>query len=1290
MLYDNLKKSISLALALSVIFAVLIFQASAAGTDTEPESAATGVTTPVTSMDTEAQLQAIQQEMDRILMKYLGNTVLTEDEVLDIVNTMSWDEMEAAVAECNALEPQIAALSQEELARLEADYPGTETIVCFYEMLELAMTPSAFAATGTHTPVGGVTVGVSGATDNSMSSGAVTVTAKGSAGVFGIGASTKTATITVTNSGSEKATVAFDWTATSVNQLTIDGTTYTVTSGHFSKVMGENTSFIITITTAKNNTTNKLVMNNFTWTSANDSYNVIFQYDDTMGSVTVDNAKTDSEAGVSIKSTGATIKANPNSGYYFAGWATANTVDKSEGELYQTAISYDLKPSGPMTLIAVFVPNGKACFKVGNTLFTDLTLANNYAKSATATTKVITLVCNGTLPAGNYTIDSGVTLLIPFDDANTLYTSTPEYVSTYTKPAAYHTLTMADGAKLEINGAMSISAKHKCAEGSYPEGGVPVGKVGFVQMNSGSSITINNGGFLYAWGYITGDGSVTAKSGGTVYEYFQVMDFRGGTQTTGMKNNVFVLSQYYVQNIEVPLTLEAGAKEYAFTSMKMSLATISKSICFIGPSGSDAMFVLSGGSMTKSYDGSTDRLKVEVAGNLSISKVEIVYQSGIIYYKISTKGNVLDINGNISIILNSGTTTVSQDIALQPGAHITVGANASLDVPSGYSMYVYDSEQWGTYVHSGNQSDAPIRPLIYAPSRTYDRPTELADLTDASIMVKGTLDASEGCIYTTASDDEGTGGGALIEGTEGGKVITTAGTQTVVYQISNQIEDNKSEYAAIGITPAKLKNEDGTYLATADDSTATTHYYSHGVWHTGDAKPAVIVDAAVAATCTATGLTEGSHCSVCNEVLAAQEVVSALDHSYTAVVTEPTCTDAGYTTYTCSVCTDSYVGDKVAATGHVWADATCTVPKTCSVCGETEGETLSHSYDAGVVTTPPSCSAVGIKTYTCSGCGATYTEEIPQLVDGVIHGTSVRAGDNLDIYFYINPAKLEEGCDYTVKLVRTQHNDDDITKEYRYDELEELDGYKVVSYPFAAKEMTDTVSVTVYQTIDGEEIQISETKKESIASYARRALTYYTGKDAELCTALVDMLNYGTAAQNLWSYNPDKLANADLSEVEQKMASAEVAPENNTNRLQGGDLFDNLSATVTADSNLYFSFYFSGVPADVPVTISYTDHYGKYVPYITNGKLEETTRGGATYYRIDVTGLAIADGRQVINCKLGDTIEVQSSVQSYIHSKINQTLSDDATEEQKAEHEKTVILCKELMKFIDSATKYFH
>ena len=94
------------------------------------------------------------------------------------------------------------------------------------------------------------------------------------------------------------------------------------------------------------------------------------------------------------------------------------------------------------------------------------------------------------------------------------------------------------------------------------------------------------------------------------------------------------------------------------------------------------------------------------------------------------------------------------------------------------------------------------------------------------------------------------------------------------------------------------------------------------------------------ATCTESGLTDGIKCYVCNGILTEQSKIPANGHAYNSVLTSPTCTDEGYTTYTCVACDDTYVADKVSANGHDWQDATTEDPKTCKDCGKTEGEKL--------------------------------------------------------------------------------------------------------------------------------------------------------------------------------------------------------------------------------------------------------------------------------------------------------------------------------------------------------------
>ncbi|MCD8373197.1 MAG: leucine-rich repeat domain-containing protein [Clostridia bacterium] len=190
----------------------------------------------------------------------------------------------------------------------------------------------------------------------------------------------------------------------------------------------------------------------------------------------------------------------------------------------------------------------------------------------------------------------------------------------------------------------------------------------------------------------------------------------------------------------------------------------------------------------------------------------------------------------------------------------------------------------------------------------------------------------------------------------------------------------------------------------------------------------------VEATCT----TDGSYdvvvyCTVCGDELSRETVIiPATGHNYEAVVTEPTCAEQGYTTYTCSHCGDSYVDDYTEASGHSWNEGTVVIEVgciqdgviryTCTICnetklvtipatGHTEGEAAienrveatcttdgsydvvvyctecgmevsrttitilatGHSYEAAV--TEPTCTERGYTTYTCSHCGESYVAD---------------------------------------------------------------------------------------------------------------------------------------------------------------------------------------------------------------------------------------------------------------------------------------------------------------------------
>ena len=648
------------------------------------------------------------------------------------------------------------------------------------------------------------------ATDSWTASG-TTITGSVEATKNSLGCTTNyNSTLTITNNKTTAATLSFDY-AVAVNSGTIqvDGSKGLTEGGSYSKelVAGESIKVYLqsgSTTATKIKMTNIALVSDVTATTTfqpaeNGSYTVD-------GSViTEENRKTQSSM------TAYQLTATPAEGYQFMGWYNITT-----GKYFSTELSTQLKTEENITITAKFDPVGTALFETAGQVFDDLNTAVAYAQD-NAQAK-ITLISDGTI-SGNYTIPAGITLLIPFDADKTMYTTSPATTAqAWENPTPYRTLTLAEDATITVNGAISVSAKH-CGDGNIGGGGThgggaPTGKYGYIVLGSRSSITVNDGGALYVWGYISGSGTVTAKSGAKVYENMQIRDFRGGSASlslvTKAKGKAFLFNQYYIQNIEAKLVLESGANEYVYSTLYASSMTQSTSIDFIGDGG---MFsVATGGTFTKEYLSDQDRLEITVDGDASIRNLSLTLMG----QTISSQDYVLPITNNMSISILSGTTTITQDISILPGARVAVAPEATLTVADSCNVYVYDRDEW---IGKQFAFTADLQAAAYSPTRSYNR--SIADLVDAKIDVNGTV-LSNGYIYTTTGDADicsslGTGSITLTAG---------AGSASSTYQVVNAATD----VTAIDVTPAKLHNADGSYTETANASAGDTINYTDGFW----------------------------------------------------------------------------------------------------------------------------------------------------------------------------------------------------------------------------------------------------------------------------------------------------------------------------------------------------------------------------------------------------------------------------------------------------------------------------
>lgn len=212
--------------------------------------------------------------------------------------------------------------------------------------------------------------------------------------------------------------------------------------------------------------------------------------------------------------------------------------------------------------------------------------------------------------------------------------------------------------------------------------------------------------------------------------------------------------------------------------------------------------------------------------------------------------------------------------------------------------------------------------------------------------------------------------------------VDTAGNLT--YKV-NQVDSSKVGKTAIITVTASMENYGNVEYTLTISITDTRSECDHTHTEIRNQREA---------TCTQTGYAGDTYCTDCDKLLSTGKELAVLGHDYKATVAkQPTTTEEGVRTYTCSRCNSSYT-ESIAKlpeekhthnyTGSITKEATCTEAGvrtyTCS-CGDSYTENIpatGHSY-VSKGTKAATTTEEGIMTYTCSKCGHSYTQPIAKI-----------------------------------------------------------------------------------------------------------------------------------------------------------------------------------------------------------------------------------------------------------------------------------------------------------------------
>lgn len=175
-----------------------------------------------------------------------------------------------------------------------------------------------------------------------------------------------------------------------------------------------------------------------------------------------------------------------------------------------------------------------------------------------------------------------------------------------------------------------------------------------------------------------------------IVESYQIADFKGGSASSKVDNNVFLFNQYYVQNIESEIVYEYGVTENTKTALYALRSIHKANFNFIyktgGSSQDSGLFKLSsGGKLSKKYDPTNDRIVYKLEnGTADLSSITLTVAG----MKVDSSKYVLPITNNMEIIAKAGTTVnINQDLCFLPRTKFVIEEGATVNISSGKKYF---------------------------------------------------------------------------------------------------------------------------------------------------------------------------------------------------------------------------------------------------------------------------------------------------------------------------------------------------------------------------------------------------------------------------------------------------------------------------------------------------------------------------------------------------------------------------------------------------------------------------